>query len=64
MAGLPPVWVGQREREREGALLCNFALFNDDIIGVRDTWPSLHYMRLGIVNPVGTGGRPPTRMGW
>ena len=42
----------------------NFALFNDDIIGVRGTWPSLHYVRLGIVNPVGTDGRPPTRMGW
>ena len=37
-------------------MLCNFALFNDDIIGVRGTWP---YMRLGIVNSVGTDGRPP-----
>ena len=44
--------------------MCNFALFNDDIIGVRGTWPSLHYKCLGIVNPVGTDGRPPTRMGW
>ena len=44
--------------------MCNFALFNDDIIGVRGTWLSLHYVRLGIVSPVGTDGRPPTRMGW
>ena len=44
--------------------MCVFALFNDDIIGARGTWPSLHYVRLGIVNPVGTGGRPPTHMGW
>ena len=47
-----------RERER------NFTLFNDDIIGVRGTWPSFHYVPLGIVNTVGTGGRPPTCMGW
>ena len=39
-------------------------MFNDDIIGVRGTWPSLHYVRLGIVNPVGTDGRPPAHMGW
>ena len=37
-------------------MLCYFALFNDNII---DTWPSLHYMHLGIVDPVGTDGRPP-----
>ena len=54
----------ERERKRERALLCNFALFNDDIIRVRGTWPSLHYMRLGIVNPVGTDSRPPAHMGW
>ena len=39
-------------------------MFNDDIIGVRGTWPSLHYVCLGIVNPVGTDGRPLTHMGW
>ena len=25
--------------------MCNFALFDDDIIGVRGTWPSLHCER-------------------
>ena len=28
------------------------------------TWPSLHYVHLGIINPVGTDGGPPARMGW
>ena len=36
-------------------------MFNDDIIG--GAWPPLHFVHLGVVNPVGTGGRPPTHHG-
>ena len=54
----------EREREREIEREIERERKNDDIIGDRGTWPSLHYVRLGIVNPVGTGGRPPARMGW
>ena len=63
----------ERERERESVCVC----YTEGLCSVislcsvmtsldysRGTWPSLHYVRLGVFTPVGTDGRPPAHMGW